>query len=191
MSNSEVSYELHNWIAEAGEDERRVLLFICRRFIGLGQRCIGRLNLAAEKRDGLQETAEEAADGLFYMSLRFLLAQISRPSIPDDRDTEPGSVKLVGSGDDIHFDFNKRGIVPKSPLKKPCEVCGGPGPVLYNEVSGSNPKNIYRYCCQKCHGNPDDPFFTRRHSTAIGPARYRNEAGQLVEDDDVPEEDWP
>ena len=24
-----------------------------------------------------------------------------------------------------------------------------------------------------------------------GPARYRNEAGQFVEDDDVPEEDWP
>ena len=36
-------------------------------------------------------------------------------------------------------------------------------------------------------------FSTTWHSIArsSGPARYRNEAGQFVEDDDVPEEDWP
>jgi hypothetical protein len=163
LSQSEVDEELDALIAAAGPDECRVLLFICRRFVAMGQRDIGKLDLATEKRDGFQETAEEAADGLFYMSLRFLLAQVGR-----------------------------RYVAPESPLQRPCEVCGAPGPVKYNDVLGSKPaKNLYRYCCQRCHGNPDDPFFTRRRSTPISPARYHNEAGQLVEDDDAADEDWP
>jgi len=108
----EVRRELEHLVHKAGPDERRVLLFICRRFVGIGQNAIGQLDLAAEQRDGFQETAEEAADALFYMSLRFLMAQLRPP---------------------------------------------------------------------KTFKDLDHP----------GPARYRNEAGQLVEDDDVPEEDWP
>jgi hypothetical protein len=126
LSESQVDSELASLIAAAGPDERRVLLFICSRFIGIGQRDFGQLDLRAELRDGFQEAAEEAADGLFYMSLRFLLAQINRPLIPEAHDTEPGRMHLE-----------------------------------------------------------------HRVSQPIGPARYRNEAGQLVEDDDVPDEDWP
>lgn len=34
-----------------------------------------------------------------------------------------------------------------------CEVCGGPGPTLYDETPGA--KNFARYCCKKCHSTPD------------------------------------
>ena len=123
LSKKQVDHELASYIASAGPDERRVLLFICRRFIGIGQRDFGQLDLRSELRDGFQETAEEAADGLFYMSLWFLVQQINRPMVPVAPDTEPGRLDL--------------------------------------------------------------------EHRSTGPARYRNEAGQLVEDDDVPEEDWP
>lgn len=132
LPDSQVDSELAALVAAAGPDERRVLLFLCRRFIGIGQRDFGRINLRSEMRDGFKETAEEAADGLFYMSLWFLLQQINRPLIPEVQDTEPGRLEQP------------------TPRLRSCEVCGGPGP-----------------------------------------ARYRNEAGQLVEDDDVPDEDWP
>lgn len=201
---SQVDAELASLVAAAGPNERRVLLFLCRRFIGVGQRDFGQLDLRSELRDGFQETAEEAADGLFYMSLRFLLAQINRPVVPDAADTEPGQLE------------------PPTPLLRPCEVCSDPGPVLYD--GGTDAKNFARYCCQKCHSNPDNPFFKRaaerqpvhRSSQPVGSARQRtkeswrnwndeetrrelepwrkecrNEAGQPVEDDDVPEEDWP
>lgn len=129
LPESQVDSELASLIAAAGPDERRVLLFICRRFIGVGQRDFGQLDLRSEMRDGFKETAEEAADGLFYMSLWFLLQQINRPLVPEAQDTEPGRLET--------------------------------------------------------------PTTLRRNSAPIGPARYRNEAGQLIEDDDVPDEDWP
>jgi hypothetical protein len=183
LSKKQVDHELASYIASAGPDERRVLLFICRRFIGIGQRDFGALDLRGELRDGFQETAEEAADGLFYMSLWFLVQQINRPMVPVAADTEPGQMERPSKP------------IEPTPLGRPCEVCDGPGPVLYDDKPGA--KNFARYCCVSCHSTPQDTFFTRRRSlgpvvlASDGPARYRNEAGQLVEDDDVPDEDWP
>lgn len=40
---------------------------------------------------------------------------------------------------------------------RPCEVCDGPGPCLYDTAG----PNVQRYACKKCHSNPAAPFFDR------------------------------
>ena len=47
-----------------------------------------------------------------------------------------------------------------------------------------------RLGCRDAHELVAEDAPPKRYD-ARGPARYTNEAGQLVEDDDVPEEDWP
>jgi hypothetical protein len=52
-------------IAELGDEERRVLLVLAKRLL-MGQRTIGRLDLAKDARDWRRERAEELADALIY-----------------------------------------------------------------------------------------------------------------------------
>lgn len=198
MDQGEVNRELQLLLAEAGNDERRVLLFLCRRFINLGQRCIGVLNLATEQRDGFQETAEEAADGLFYMSLRFLVAQLHQPPKPSTETTRRRS-RPKG-----RLWYNSDVFSPDGTFC--CPNCGSDffgrvhNTVTCHGDSGCNwQQNVWpdskRVQFERMAGNEagieDWPERDTEPGRPSGPARYRNEAGQLVEDDDVPDEDWP
>lgn len=77
MTRSRLAEELFGLIERAGEDELRVLLFMARRFIGFGQDSYGKLDIATDRRDGVTEATEEAADGLFYLSYAFLKQSLS------------------------------------------------------------------------------------------------------------------
>lgn len=76
MSHRAVDDEIERLLDEAGPDERRITLFMLRRFIALGQRCYGMLDLETDKRNGLRELNEELADALFYVSFDALRRQL-------------------------------------------------------------------------------------------------------------------
>lgn len=57
--------ELDAIVSELGDGERRVLLVLAKRLL-MGQRTIGRLDLAKDARDWRREKAEEFADALIY-----------------------------------------------------------------------------------------------------------------------------
>lgn len=76
MTNEEVEREVFSLLAEAQLDERRVTLYMLRRFVALGQRCYGALNIASDKRNGLREVNEELGDAIFYVTLAALREEI-------------------------------------------------------------------------------------------------------------------
>jgi hypothetical protein len=69
----ELGGELRAWIGEAGDDELRVLTFIARRVVGIGQRQIGRLDLATYPKDPGVEADEEFCDSVFYLAVGALI----------------------------------------------------------------------------------------------------------------------
>lgn len=76
MLQRDVEIEIKALLDEAGPDERRITLFMLRRFVALGQRCYGMLDLDTDKRNGLRELNEELADALFYVSFDALRRQL-------------------------------------------------------------------------------------------------------------------
>lgn len=58
--------ELEKMVSAAPEEERRVQLYIARRWIALGQRQYGRHDPQTDHRDMRVEAVEESCDGLFY-----------------------------------------------------------------------------------------------------------------------------
>jgi hypothetical protein len=73
--------ELLDAIADLGEDERRVMLFLARRLL-LGQRAYGRLDLAHDGRDFRRERAEELADALCYGAFAEVAATLPEEGKP-------------------------------------------------------------------------------------------------------------
>ena len=76
MSNDEVERELVALMHEAQFDERRVMLYMLRRFVVLGQRCYGALDLNVDRRDGLRELNEELGDAVFYVAFAALVREV-------------------------------------------------------------------------------------------------------------------
>jgi hypothetical protein len=70
-----------------------------------------------------------------------------------------------------------RNHVPLMECIATCNECGDKYPLPYTPDD--------QWLCYRCRGGDD------ACPDSSGPARFRNEAGQLVEDDDIPDEDWP
>ena len=66
MNRHALMGELRGLIECATDDELRVVHTIVSRFMGLGRRNYGPLNLATDKRDFAKEMSEEAIDALIY-----------------------------------------------------------------------------------------------------------------------------
>lgn len=68
--------ELITWALEAGPGEVEILNACARRFVGLGQRVRGPINLDDQTTlpEPMRETSEELIDGCFYLTVAALRA---------------------------------------------------------------------------------------------------------------------
>lgn len=77
MTPAEVDRELHALaFDEAGFDERRVLLFVARRLIAIGQRSYGMLDIGTDRRNMLRERNEEIGDLLVYAGIESIKLEL-------------------------------------------------------------------------------------------------------------------
>lgn len=76
LSAEEKRNKLTLWISDMSEDEIKVAYLFIGKFMGEGRKEYGPLNLKTEKRTLIQmmnESADEVADGLFYMFVKILM----------------------------------------------------------------------------------------------------------------------
>ena len=77
MSPGDVDRELHALVFdEAGFDERRVMLFVARRLVAIGQRSYGLLDIATDPRNFPRERNEEIGDLLVYAGLEAIKREL-------------------------------------------------------------------------------------------------------------------
>jgi len=70
--------EIDALLDEASPDELGVVLFVCRRLIGIGRANYGPLKLATDERDFDTELDEELADALVYAACARLRRRVKR-----------------------------------------------------------------------------------------------------------------
>ena len=78
MEHNAVDAELRALLDEGGGDERRVMLFVARRLIALGQRAYGVLDIGSDPRNFMRERNEEIGDQLVYTALDALKQELRR-----------------------------------------------------------------------------------------------------------------
>jgi len=72
MENGDVDRELRELLDEARLDERRIMLFIARRLIAVGQRSYGALDIRTDPRNMQRERNEELGDAIVYVAFEAL-----------------------------------------------------------------------------------------------------------------------
>ncbi len=72
MSHVDVERELLALLDEAMSDEKKIMLFIARRLIAVGQRSIGPFDIATDPRNFDRERNEELGDALVYIAAKAL-----------------------------------------------------------------------------------------------------------------------
>jgi hypothetical protein len=182
MDDSDVVSKLNQLIAEAGPDERRVLLFVADRLVNLGQKCYGKLDLSTDPRDGHAELNEELGDALVYLAFVALRGKLRSTRAIMEAVTVPPTRAPAPMGHLVHAAIEWAAQGPRSRWTTAASLR------LYDAVQdlvGADPLD----------GFDEEPRRSTRPPVstpwpwAPGPANFRSEAGQLVEDDDVPDED--
>ena len=78
LSETYVLEELFTLIDEAESDERRVLLYLARRIVDLGQKTYGPIDIESDQRDWLREVNQELGDAVFYVAMTALKREVGK-----------------------------------------------------------------------------------------------------------------